>query len=97
MSDPYNLERFVEAQNHNYESVLAELAAGQKRSHWMWYIFPQIAGLGRSSMAQRYAISGMEEADWITPYWERASGNAASGCCNWRGERRIGYSAARTT
>lgn len=62
MGDPYNLERFVEAQSRNYDAALAELAAGQKRSHWMWYIFPQIAGLGHSATAQRYAISGLDEA-----------------------------------
>ncbi|WP_250461069.1 DUF1810 domain-containing protein [Microbulbifer litoralis] len=62
MDDPHNLERFVTAQGNSYESALAELAAGQKRSHWMWYIFPQIAGLGRSATARHYAISGLEEA-----------------------------------
>ena len=62
MADPYNLARFVEAQRGTYETALAELRAGQKRSHWMWFIFPQIAGLGSSSMAQHYAISSIEEA-----------------------------------
>lgn len=62
MSDPFNLERFVTAQSNSYETALAELAGGQKRSHWMWYIFPQIAGLGHSAMAQRYAITGLDEA-----------------------------------
>jgi uncharacterized protein (DUF1810 family) len=60
--DPYNLQRFVDAQNAVYEQVLAELQAGNKRSHWMWFIFPQIAGLGHSPMAQRFAISGRAEA-----------------------------------
>jgi uncharacterized protein (DUF1810 family) len=62
MSDRYNLERFVEAQAGIMEQVCAELRAGQKRSHWMWFVFPQIRGLGSSEMATRYAISGREEA-----------------------------------
>ncbi len=62
MSDPYNLQRFVDAQEPIYDRALAELKAGQKQSHWMWFIFPQIAGLGRSDMARRYAIGGPDEA-----------------------------------
>jgi uncharacterized protein (DUF1810 family) len=62
MSDPYDLERFVTAQKGVYETALKELREGCKRSHWMWFVFPQIAGLGRSPMAQRYAISGLDEA-----------------------------------
>ena len=62
MSDRYDLERFVEAQAGVYEQVCAELRAGRKRSHWMWFVFPQIRGLGSSEMAMRYAISGREEA-----------------------------------
>ncbi|WP_336489362.1 DUF1810 domain-containing protein [Methylobacterium nigriterrae] len=62
MDDPYNLERFTEAQRGCYDQALRELTAGRKRSHWMWFIFPQIAGLGFSAMAQRYAISSLEEA-----------------------------------
>jgi len=61
-ADPFDLERFVEAQSGDYPRALAEITAGRKRSHWMWYVFPQLAGLGRSGMAQRYAISGIEEA-----------------------------------
>ncbi|HTF11448.1 MAG TPA: DUF1810 domain-containing protein [Asanoa sp.] len=60
--DPYRLGRFVEAQDGVYDRALAELHAGAKRSHWMWFVFPQVAGLGRSSMAQAYAISGLDEA-----------------------------------
>ena len=60
--DPFNLQRFVEAQDDVYESVVAELKAGRKTSHWMWFIFPQIAGLGFSSTARRFAISGGPEA-----------------------------------
>jgi uncharacterized protein (DUF1810 family) len=60
--DPYDLSRFVEAQDRVYSQVCAELRAGEKRSHWMWFVFPQIAGLGHSPMARRYAISGLDEA-----------------------------------
>ncbi|MFZ2312224.1 MAG: DUF1810 domain-containing protein [Methylobacter sp.] len=63
MSDIYNLQRFVEAQNQHYEEVLDELVAGQKVGHWMWYIFPQIKGLGLSAMAQKFAISCQQEAE----------------------------------
>ncbi|MGY1805005.1 DUF1810 domain-containing protein [Blastococcus sp. SYSU D00922] len=62
MSDAFDLRRFVDAQAHTYDQALAELRAGSKRSHWMWFVFPQIAGLGRSGMAQRFAISGLDEA-----------------------------------
>jgi uncharacterized protein (DUF1810 family) len=61
--DPYNLRRFVDDQATVYEQVLRELRAGRKASHWMWFIFPQIAGLGHSPMAQRFAISGRAEAE----------------------------------
>ena len=56
------LERFVEAQRSTYDQALAELRAGAKRSHWMWFVFPQIAGLGRSSAARFYAIADAVEA-----------------------------------
>ena len=60
--DPFNLARFVEAQDGSYPQALRELQAGAKRSHWMWFIFPQLAGLGSSAMAQRYAIQSLDEA-----------------------------------
>jgi uncharacterized protein (DUF1810 family) len=60
--DPYDLDRFVAAQDPVYHRVVAELRAGRKQSHWMWFIFPQIAGLGASPMAQRYAIGSLAEA-----------------------------------
>jgi uncharacterized protein (DUF1810 family) len=60
--DPYNLQRFVAAQSRDYEIALGELRRGRKESHWIWYIFPQVAGLGHSSMAQRYAIQSRDEA-----------------------------------
>ncbi|MEL6062638.1 MULTISPECIES: DUF1810 domain-containing protein [unclassified Methylobacterium] len=62
MADTYDLSRFVEAQAGVHARALAELEAGEKRSHWMWFIFPQIAGLGSSPMAQRYAIGSLDEA-----------------------------------
>ncbi len=58
----YDLERFVTAQQDVYPQAVGELSAGRKRSHWMWFIFPQLAGLGSSAMAQRYAIGGLAEA-----------------------------------
>jgi uncharacterized protein (DUF1810 family) len=58
----FDLQRFVDAQAQTYDQALGELRSGQKRTHWMWFVFPQIAGLGRSGMAQRFAISGIEEA-----------------------------------
>jgi len=64
MSDLYDLRRFVAAQDAHgtYEAALAELRAGRKTSHWMWFVFPQAAGLGRSAMAQKYAIADLGEA-----------------------------------
>ena len=58
----YRLERFVQAQENTWNTALAEIRRGQKQSHWMWYVFPQIAGLGQSLMSRTYAISGLEEA-----------------------------------
>lgn len=57
-----DLERFVEAQERVYEGVLAELRSGRKTGHWIWYVFPQIAGLGHSAMSQQYAITSLSEA-----------------------------------
>lgn len=62
MSDPYNLQRFVDAQAPVIATVMAELGAGRKRSHWMWFVFPQLQGLGRSATAVRFALSGAGEA-----------------------------------
>jgi uncharacterized protein (DUF1810 family) len=61
-SDPYDLDRFVQAQARNYEEALSELRSGRKRSHWMWYVFPQFEGLGVSPMSERYAIKSVAEA-----------------------------------
>jgi uncharacterized protein (DUF1810 family) len=61
-TDPFNLRRFVQAQEPIYANVLAELRNGRKRTHWMWFIFPQLTGLGHSPTAKHYAILGREEA-----------------------------------
>lgn len=61
-SDPFNLARFLHAQEADYATALAEIESGRKRSHWMWYIFPQLAGLGSSATAEFYAIQSLDEA-----------------------------------
>jgi uncharacterized protein (DUF1810 family) len=61
--DPHDLDRFVQAQSGVYERALAEIKGGRKRSHWMWFVFPQFAGLGSSSMSLRYAINSRAEAE----------------------------------
>ena len=61
-SDPFDLARFVEAQATTYETALAELRSGAKRTHWMWFIFPQLRGLGFSSTAQFYGLTSLDEA-----------------------------------
>lgn len=63
MTDPFDLQRFVDAQSGVYDTVAAELRRGRKRSHWIWFIFPQITGLGRSPTAEKYAISSLAEAE----------------------------------
>lgn len=63
MTDPHYLDRFVAAQAGSYQTALGEIRRGAKRSHWMWYILPQVAGLGRSDMARRYAIRSLGEAE----------------------------------
>ena len=62
MNDTYNLQRFVDAQTPVFDNVLSELREGRKQTHWMWFVFPQITGLGRSDIARRYAITGLAEA-----------------------------------
>ena len=61
--DPFNLARFTEAQNGVYEHVVAELRRGRKTSHWMWFVFPQIAGLGQSATSRHYGITSLAEAE----------------------------------
>ena len=67
MTDQNNLQRFTDAQEPVYRQVVAELAAGEKTSHWMWFVFPQLDGLGCSSMAQRFAFRSREE---VKAYWQ---------------------------
>ena len=67
--DPYHLDRFIEAQASNYGDALAELRSGSKQTHWSWYVFPQIRGLGSSAMSVRYAIGSMAE---VRAYLEHA-------------------------
>ena len=62
MTNTYNLHRFLDAQERVYDTVLNELRAGRKSSHWIWFIFPQISGLGHSAMAQQFAITSLDEA-----------------------------------
>lgn len=62
-NDPYDLDRFVQAQRHCYEQALSEIRAGRKRSHWMWFVFPQLAGLGRSPTSREYSITTLAEAE----------------------------------
>jgi uncharacterized protein (DUF1810 family) len=62
MSDSHDLQRFIDAQDGIFDQALGELRSGRKRSHWMWFIFPQVAGLGASAMARRYAIASRQEA-----------------------------------
>jgi uncharacterized protein (DUF1810 family) len=62
MTDPFNLQRFLDAQGSVYEQARRELKAGRKQSHWMWFIFPQIAGFGQSPMSIRFAIASLDEA-----------------------------------
>jgi len=66
VTDPYDLQRFVEAQAPVYERACAELRSGNKTSHWMWFVFPQLKGMGRSSMAWHYGIASKDEA---LAYW----------------------------
>jgi uncharacterized protein (DUF1810 family) len=62
-ADPYELTRFVQGQEHSYGQALAEIRSGRKRSHWMWYVFPQIEGLGLSATSKHYAIKSLGEAE----------------------------------
>jgi uncharacterized protein (DUF1810 family) len=69
MDDPFDLQRFIDAQDPVYDAVKSELAAGAKRSHWMWFVFPQLKGLGRSATAQHFGIGSRAEAQ---AYWQHA-------------------------
>jgi uncharacterized protein (DUF1810 family) len=63
MDDPYSLQRFVDAQHWVYEQVCSELREGRKSSHWMWFVFPQLQGLGSSALARKFAIASLQEAE----------------------------------
>ena len=79
--DPFDLQRFVDAQNPVIDDALDELRAGRKRSHWMWFVFPQIAGLGFSPMAQRYAIRSRRRP---RPIWRiPCSATGFANACAW--------------
>lgn len=79
MNDQFDLQRFVDAQASIHERALAELKSGRKQSHWMWFVFPQLAGLGHSDMARRYGISGRDEA--IAYLQHSVLGERLTGCC----------------
>ena len=86
----HDLERFVTAQRDVYDGALAELRRGHKTGHWMWFIFPQVAGLGHSEMSRRYAIASLDEA----PGLPRGSGPRGAGCASapaWSWRRRRAY------
>jgi uncharacterized protein (DUF1810 family) len=77
--DPHDLQRFVQAQQGVYDDACAELAAGAKRSHWMWFVFPQLRGLGRSGTAQFYGLAGRDEA---VAYWQHPTlSSRLKRCC----------------
>ncbi|WP_445365283.1 DUF1810 domain-containing protein [Microbulbifer sp. ANSA001] len=80
MKENFDLERFIKAQEHSYEDALLELKNGKKRSHWMWYIFPQVVGLGQSSMAQKYGIKNLEEAKAYLA--QPTLGHRLKSCCH---------------
>jgi uncharacterized protein (DUF1810 family) len=93
-SDPHNLQRFLDAQQDTYAVALAELRQGRKSSHWMWFVFPQLAGLGRSPAAQHYAIASLDETrayleqatlgqrlrDCVRAMQDLPHGNSAAAC-----------------
>ena len=93
IADPHHLQRFLDAQQGTYATALAELRRGRKTSHWMWFVFPQLAGLGRSSTAQHYAIASLDEAraylahpilgqrlqDCVNALQDLCNGNSAAG------------------
>ena len=79
MAEMHTLQRFLEAQEDSYEIALKELTAGKKRSHWMWYIFPQLRGLGRSDTARFYGIADMDEAKAYLA--DSILGARLSACC----------------
>ena len=97
--DPHDLGRFVDAQAGDYDRALAEIQGGRKRSHWIWYIFPQIEGLGFSSMSRRYSIKSLAEARaiWTIPCSGSAWSSAPRRPWASRGGQHTRSSARRTT
>ena len=93
------LQRFTEAQKKDFDTALSEIRSGHKRSHWMWYIFPQIHGLGFSSTSAYYAIQSMAEAkDFLNdPYLGATSERSVKHCLNWIRMILIKYLAVRIT
>ena len=91
-ADPFQLQRFVDAQERSFEVALAELHAGRKQSHWMWYIFPQMAGLGRSPTAQFYGIRSLQEARAYLahPVLAQRYRDAVEAVLGWSGRRSAG-------
>lgn len=80
MNDKYDLDRFVQAQRHVYAEALQELRGGRKRTHWMWFIFPQHIALGHSAMAHTYGLESLDEA---RAYWQHALlGPRLAECCD---------------
>ena len=88
-ADPFQLQRFVDAQERSFEVALAELHSGRKQSHWMWYIFPQLAGLGRSPTAQFYGMRSLQEARAYLahPVLGRRYRDAVEAVLGWSGRR----------
>ncbi len=87
--DQFDLQRFLAAQESDFETAIAELRGGRKQSHWMWFIFPQLRGLGRSSMAQFYGIASLDEAraTWLIRSWGHDSIWPRERCSPQRGVR----------
>jgi uncharacterized protein (DUF1810 family) len=88
-ADPFQLQRFLDAQERSFEIAMAELLAGRKQSHWMWYIFPQLAGLGRSPTARFYAIRSLREARayLAQPILAKRYRDAVEAVMRWSGRR----------
>jgi uncharacterized protein (DUF1810 family) len=90
VSDPYNLKRFIDAQQGVFETAIAELRAGSKQSHWMWFIFPQLAGLGQGPTAKYYGIASLDEARAYLqhPILAQRLREAIDAILPWAGRRR---------
>ena len=99
MTDPFDLERFVEAQAPLFERVLRELRAGRKRTHWMWFVFPQLRGLGHSSIADITASALLRRRApiWPTRCWGHGLISAPGRCSRARRHRSMPFSVRRTT